>query len=89
MKQEILNRFLVIFCAVDHLIFALVTMGNCVRGETISAASWSLELDGKWQGRVSRRFVDFILGWLQSDHCYKAWRSEQYLRDAGPTEWKE
>ena len=43
--------------------------------ETISAASWSLKLDGKWQGRVAVPVIDFLarLVFDGPDHCKRAY----------------
>ena len=61
----------------DIKVFVLVTLGNCRPGETISAAAWSLEIDGKWQGRVFRPLIDWIFTRLERDHCYQSWMAEQ------------
>lgn len=73
------QRLLIILIAVDHLALALVTLGRCVRGETISAALWSLELDGKWLGRFGRPVVDALFDLLERDHCRASWEAERYL----------
>lgn len=41
-------RLLRILIALDVFVFALLTVGGSKRNETISAAAWSLEIDGKW-----------------------------------------
>jgi hypothetical protein len=70
------KRFLTLFTAADHLLLALFTLGNCVRGETISAVAWSLEQDGRLLG-FTRPIIDFL---LEDDHCRKQWEFEAYLR---------
>jgi hypothetical protein len=77
--KQCLQRLLIILIAVDHLVLALVTLGNCVRGETISAALWSLELDGKWLGCCFRPVVDTLFYLLERDHCRASWEAEQFL----------
>ena len=42
----------------DVQILRIVTFGKSKPGETISAAAWSLEGDGKWQGRLLRPLID-------------------------------
>jgi len=69
-------RILRILVALDILAFALLTLGGAKRNETISAAAWSLELDGKWQGKFFRPVIDFLFSALQYDHCHKAWLIE-------------
>ena len=73
------HRILIILIALDHLALALLTLGNCVRGETISAALWSLERDGKWPGRCIRPLVDALFYPLERQHCQACWKAERYL----------
>jgi len=71
------DRILRILIAVDILAFALLTLGGAKRDETISSAAWSLELDGKWQGKFFRPIIDWLFSPLQKDHCLNAWLVEQ------------
>jgi hypothetical protein len=73
------QRLLIVLIAIDHLVLAVVTLGRCVRGETISAALWSLERDGKLQGRIGRPLVDALFRPLERDHCEASWVAESYL----------
>jgi hypothetical protein len=59
----------------DIKLFVLVTLGNCRTGETISAASWSLKLDGKWQGKVAVPVIDWLALRVgdDADHCRRAY----------------
>lgn len=68
-------RLLRIIVALDILVFALLTLGASKRNETISAAAWSLEQDGKWQG-WSRPFIDWLLAPLERDHCRLSYLTE-------------
>lgn len=75
-------RLLMLFImVVDCPLLALLKLGDCVRGETISAACWELEMEGKWRGRIFRPVVDFFLRPLEPDHCAQAWLAEAYLRE--------
>jgi len=69
-------RILRILVALDIFVFALLTLGGAKRNETISAAAWSLELDDKWQGRVFRPVIDWLLAPLEYNHCHRAWLAE-------------
>jgi hypothetical protein len=71
-----MTRLLRILIALDILLFALLTLGSARRNETISAAAWSLEQDGKWQGRLCRPVIDWLLSWLEQDHCAVSWLAE-------------
>lgn len=59
---------------VDVQVLRLVTLGKSRPGETISAAAWSLEMDGKWQGKyLLRPLIDLIFWPVQRHHCEQAW----------------
>jgi hypothetical protein len=73
------KRLLTIFTAFDHIILALITLGGCFRGETLSAVAWSLERQGKFLG-FTRPLIDWLLAWLEDNHCQKQWDYESYLR---------
>jgi hypothetical protein len=70
------RRLLRVLIALDIFVFAILTFGGSRRNETISAAAWSLERDGKWQGRMSRPMIDWLFSRLEKDHCAQAWRTE-------------
>lgn len=70
------NRILTILIALDIFVFALITLGGSKRNETISAAAFELERDGKWQGKLFRPIIDFLMSGLEKDHCHRAWLIE-------------
>lgn len=72
MKQRILN----ILIALDQLAWVLVTLGNGYPDETISAAAWRMEQQGKWAGKVLRPLIDLLFLPLEKYHCYLSWLSE-------------
>lgn len=72
------RRLIRLLTAFDIFVFALLTLGGAKRNETISAASWVLEVDGKWQGRVARPVIDLLLSPLEKDHCQASWLAERY-----------
>ena len=63
----------------DVKVLWVVTFGRCKLGENISAAAWSLELDGKWQGRLLRPLIDGLFYFVQKDHCAQAWQWQRHL----------
>jgi len=71
------SRILRILIALDIFVFALLTLGGSKRNETISAAAWSLEMDGKWQGKLFRPVIDWLFSRLQKNHCLECWLEEQ------------
>ena len=50
MKQRILNLLI----ALDQLAWVIITLGKGYPDETISAAAWRMEQQGKIAGRVLR-----------------------------------
>ena len=72
MKQRILNLLI----AIDQLLWVLLTLGKGHPDETISAASYRMEQEGKLAGRILRPLIDALFRPLERDHCYRAWLSE-------------
>ena len=72
MKQRLLN----VLIALDQLAWVIITLGKGYPDETISAAAWRMEQQGKIAGRVFRPLVDFLFRPIERDHCRKAWLSE-------------
>lgn len=84
MKQRILNLLI----AVDQLLLVVFTLGKGHPDETISAALWRMEQEGKIAGRVFRPLVDLLFRPIERDHCYAAWLSE-VQRSQLPSAYKE
>ena len=78
-----MKRLLVILIGLDQFLLTLLTLGECKRGETISAAAWSLEQDDKLIGRILRPVIDAIF-FLDPDHCANSWHGEQPLQKDAP-----
>ncbi len=72
MKQRILNLLI----ALDQLAWVLLTLGKGHPDETISAAAWRMEQQGKLAGRILRPLLDALFWPIEKDHCYAAWLSE-------------
>ncbi len=68
-------RVRIIVYVLDNLILALITLGGCKIGETISSVCWDLEVSGKPLGKILRPVVDLLLRPLEKDHCQKAYKS--------------
>lgn len=84
MKQRILNLLI----AVDQLLLVVFTLGKGHPDETISAALWRMEREGKIAGRIFRPLVDLLFRPIERDHCYAAWLSE-VQRSQLPSAYKE
>ena len=73
MTQRILN----ILIALDQLAWVLLTLGKGHPDETISAAAWRMEQEGKLAGRVLRPLIDALFFPLEREHCRLSFESEQ------------
>ena len=71
MKRRLLNLLI----AVDQFFWVLLTLGNGSPDETISAALWRMEMQGKWAGRLFRPVVDTLF-FFDPDHCRNAYNAE-------------
>lgn len=70
MKTYIFN----ILIAIDLLLAAFC---GCKRNETLSAAAYSTELDGKLAGRIFRPLIDLLMSFREADHCRVQYEFEQ------------
>ena len=71
MKQRILN----ILIAIDQLVYVLITLGEGMPDETMSAAAYRLEREGRLAGKIFRPMIDGLFFW-DKNHCYGAALSE-------------
>lgn len=71
-KQRILNLLI----ALDQLAWVLLTLGNGRPDETISAAAWRMEQQGKLAGRILRPLIDALFWPLEREHCRLSYVSE-------------
>ena len=76
LSPEARRRTLNILIAIDQLAWVLVTLGNGHPDETISAALYRMELQGKRAGRWFRPVVDLMFRPFERDHCWKAYDAE-------------
>lgn len=72
MKRRVLN----IMIALDQLLWVLLTLGDGSPDETISAAAWRMEQQGKLAGRALRPLIDVLFSPLELDHCRLSYESE-------------
>lgn len=77
MGSGLKHRLLNIAIAIDQLAWVLLSFGNGHPDETLSAAAWRMESEGKWAGRILRPVIDTLL-WFDRDHCRNAWLAEIY-----------
>lgn len=74
MKRRILN----VLIAVDQLLYVLITLGNGSPDETMSAAAWRLELQGRLAGRVFRPVIDWLFRPIEANHCRLSYEAEAH-----------
>lgn len=70
------RRLLHLLIAIDQLAWVVLTLGNGSPDETISAAAWRMEQQGKLAGRILRPAIDALFWPLERDHCRLAFESE-------------
>ena len=73
LRQRILNLLI----ALDQLAWVIVTLGKGYPDETISAAAWRMEQQGKLAGRLLRPAIDALFVPLERDHCRLSAESEK------------
>ena len=72
MRQRLLNLAI----AIDQLAWVILTLGKGSPDETISAAAWRMEQQGKLAGRVLRPLIDLLFLPIERDHCRLSFESE-------------
>ena len=77
LSPEIARRSLNLLISIDQLCWVLITLGNGSPDETISAALWRMERQGKLAGHAFRPVVDALFAPLEKDHCRKAYEAER------------
>lgn len=76
--SAIRQRALILFCAFDHTVLAVVTLGHCRPYQQISGALYELDaIDRNILGILLRPVVDLLLSPLESNHCQSVWQIEQ------------
>lgn len=76
-----MSRALTILYTLDSFVLALITLGNCEVGDTLSSKAWQLEQKGRTHGRVFRIAIDWLFSGMEADHCHKAYLT--FLRITG------
>ena len=71
-----MRRLKNIAIAIDQLLWVILSLGNGMPDETLSAAAWRMESQGKLAGRILRPVIDTLL-WFDVDHCRRSWQSER------------
>jgi hypothetical protein len=64
--------------AVDQLLYSIITLGYASPIETMSAAAYRLEQEGKLAGKVFRPLIDLVF-WFDPLHCHVSWLNLKQL----------
>ena len=75
-SDEARRRTLNVLTAFDQLAWVVLTLGNGLPDETISAAAWRMESQGKRAGIWLRPLIDALFRPFERDHCRKAYNAE-------------
>ena len=75
MKRRILHFLMV----VDMLIYQIITLGYASPLETMSAAAYRLEIEGRLTGKIFRPMIDLIF-WFDPLHCYESYMNLKHLK---------
>ncbi len=73
--HDALRRIINVLICIDQLTFALITLGSSAPDETLSAAAYRLERQGRWPGRIFRPLIDRIM-FFDPHHCRRAYEAE-------------
>lgn len=73
MRQRLLNMLI----ALDQFLWVWLSFGAGAPDETLSAAAYRMERQGKLAGRILRPLIDALFRPLERDHCRKSFESER------------
>ena len=76
MAEQLKSRLLNLLIALDQLGYVVITLGRGSPDETMSAAAWRTEQDGRILGRFFRPVLDAIFRPWGADHCFSSYQSE-------------
>lgn len=76
-----MSRTLTLLYAFDSFVLALLTLGNCEIGDTLSSKAWQLEQNGRTHGKVFRRLIDWLFSLAEKDHCHQAYLTYRRIRN--------
>jgi len=76
MAHELKRRVLNVLVGIDQLCYVLITLGNGNPDETMSAAAYRLEQEGKLGGKIFRPVIDALFSFVERDHCRRAYEAE-------------
>ena len=72
MKQRAINMLI----ALDQFLWVWLSFGAGAPDETLSAAAYRMERQGKLAGRILRPLIDALFSPLEREHCWLSYQSE-------------
>lgn len=75
-----MSRTLIVLYSLDSFVLALITLGNCEIGDTLSSKAWQLEQKGRTHGKVFRKLIDWFFALVEPDHCHQAHLTYRRIR---------
>lgn len=75
-----MSRTLTILYALDSFVLALVTLGNCEIGDTLSSKAFQLDQKGRRHGYVFRVVIDWLFALIEDEHCRQAYLTYRRIR---------
>ena len=76
-----MSRTLIVLYSLDSFVLALITLGNCEIGDTLSSKAWQLEQKGRTHGKVFRKLIDWLFALVEPDHCHQAYLTYRRIRN--------
>jgi hypothetical protein len=64
--------------AVDQLLYSIITLGYASPIETMSAAAYRLEQEGRLVGKIFRPLIDCLF-WFDPLHCHVSYMNLKQL----------
>jgi hypothetical protein len=71
-KKRILNMLI----SLDQFLFCWICLGGVDPDSTASSVAYSMEQEGRWQGKIFRPLIDALF-FFDKAHCRKAYEAEQ------------
>ncbi len=66
----------------DIAVFRAITLGNSKPGETISAAAYRAEQQGRMIGKIARPVIDFLIPIGPQPHCKQAYEWQKHIYES-------
>jgi len=75
LRGNVKSRILNLMISGDQTFFSIITQGSSAPDETMSAAAFRLEQQGRWPGKVFRPLIDWFF-FIDPMHCRTSYEAE-------------